>query len=322
MKGRTGQASKLLHPILDSYMDSAVGLVGCSSRGLDRYACEFDVLVVTPDKLPPASLKFGDVYVDATFVTDTEVLKPTTPEHSLALAHMKPVRDTSLVLSTGAATSSALVGESAKKASRARLASALKALGRSEASLAKGEVIDADYWLLSASYELAYALLLSRESLPAPSHLLAQLRGGTVNVAKGFEGVSVGAGLDAGGRAGCGARLEGVEVLHDMLRETAGPGPDSAWSKVRSEIMAAKADELIARIELAECYSYLGQEVVEGIRAVQRLRPNRTLTDLTAGEDRLLGERLVRQLGLARGRGAIGRGVEMLKKQVAALSKA
>lgn len=321
MKGRTGQASTLLRPILDSYMDAAVGIVGCSSRGLDRYSCEFDILVVTPERLPPASLRFGDVYVDAVFVTDSDVLKPGSPEHSLALAYLKPVRDSALVLSTAAAASSAMVEESAKKAERTRLASSLKTLGRAEASLAKDELVDADFWLLAASYEFAYALLLSKESPPSPSHLLAQLRESAPGFTQGFEGVSIGAGLEAGGRAGCGARLEGVGVLHDLLRETAKSGADAGWSKVRSEAMAAKARELMTRIELAECYSYLGQEVVDGVLAVQRLRPNRTLTALTTGEDRLLGERLMRQLGLAREKGAVKTGVEILKKQVAALSK-
>lgn len=321
MKGRTGQASTLLHPILDSYMDAAVGVVGCSSRGIDRYSCEFDIVVVTADRLPPTSLKYGDVYVDATFVTDKDVLKPASPEHSLSLAYLKPVRDASLLLSTAAAASAAVLEESASKASRTRLATSLKALGRAEASLAKEELVDADFWLLDAAYEFAYALLYSRESLPSPSHLLAQLRASAAGLPQGFEGVSMGAGLEAAGRAGCGARLEGVGVLHDLLRETSGASADSGWSDVKSEIMAAKARELMTRIELAECYSYLGQELVEGILAVQRIRPNRTLTDLTAGTDRLLGERVVRQLGLAREKGPVQTGIEILKKQVASLSK-
>lgn len=322
MKGKTGQASTLLRPLLDSYLDAAVGIVGCSAGGYDRYSCEFDVVVVAEEKMPPASFKFGDVYVDATFVTNKEVLKPTAPEHVLALAGTKPVRDTSLVLSTASATSSAMLSESAEKAAMSRLGGALKTLGRSEAALGNEQVIDADFWLLAATYEFARALLLTGETLPSPSHILSQLRESAGPV-QGFEAVSTGAGLEAAGRAGCGARLEGTGVLHDLLREGAKSGSaETEWSKVRSEIMAAKASELVTRAELAESYSFLGQEVVDAITALQGLNPNRSLTSLTTGEDRLLGERLVRQLGLVREKETLKKGVEMLKKQVAALAKA
>lgn len=321
MKGKTGQASTILRPLLDSHLDSAVAIVGCSASGIDRYSCEFDVLIVTEDRAPSASLKFGDVYVDATFITDEDVLKPDTPEHALALAGAKPVRDTSLILSTGSATTSAMLSESAEKASRGKLASALKTLGRAEAALAKEELIDADFWLLSASYDFAHALLFTKETLPSPSHLLSQLRENAGGVVRGFEAVSAGAGLEAAARAGCGARLEGVGVLHDLLREGKPETLGAEWSKVRTEVMAAKANELVTRIELAECYSFLGQEAVEGVAALQRLNPGKTLAALTTGEERLLGERLVRQLGLARERGAVSSGLELLKKQVAALAK-
>lgn len=321
MKGKLGTAPLLLRPILDTYMDSAVAVVGCTSRGIARYSCEFDVLVVGSEKRQQTSLRIGDDFIDLLFATEKEVLKPLSPEHALALAWAKPVRDSSLILSTSSAASSATLSESASKSSRTRLASSLKSLGRAEVALAKKNNVDADFWLLASAYEFGYAWLLSKEVPPSPSHLLAQLRSAK-GAPRSFEGVSIGAGLEAAGRAGCGARLEGLGVLHDLLREGSGGGsPDSRRQPVRTQILAAKAGELITRVELAECYSFLGQELVDGVLELLRLHPKKTLTTLTSGKDRLLGERLVRQLGLARTEGAIRSGLEVLKAQVGALAK-
>jgi GAF domain-containing protein len=322
LKVKPGPAAMTLRPIMDTYMDSAVAVIGCNSRGIGRYACELDVLVVTAERRPSTSLRIGDVFVDLRFVSEKEALKPTNPEHAMSMATAKPVRDSSLVLSTSSAANFAIMADSARKASGIRLASALKISGRAESALAKGALIDADLWLLAASYEFGYALLLSKETLPSPSHLLAQLREGSRGNPRGFEGMSIGAGLESAGRAGCGARLEGVTVLHDVLREGTGEAlAESEWPKERTEIMAAKADELVTRAELAECYSFLGQELVDGMTTLLRLHPKRTLVSLTEGNNRLLGERLVRQLGLARSEAAVRSGLETLKQQVSLLAR-
>ena len=322
MKSRVGPAATVLRPILDTYMDSAVALVGCNSRDIGRYSCEMDVVVVTGDRRPPTSLRIGDVFVDLSFVSEKEALKPANPEHAMSMATAKPIRDSALVLSTSSAANFAVLSESARKASGIRLASALKTLGRAESAVAKKTLIDADFWLLAASYEFGYAMLLSREVLPSPSHLLAQLRQGPNGNPRGFEGLSMGAGLEAAGRAGCGARLEAVTVLHDLLREGSQEATtDSEWSKARSEIVAAKAQELVTRMELAECYSFLGQVLVDDMVTLFRRHPKRTLASLTEGRDRLLGERIVRQLGLVRGEKVVQSTMEVLKQQVSTLAR-
>ncbi len=322
MKGKPGPAATALRPIIDTYRNSALALVGCVSRGIERYSCEYDVLVVTEERLPPTSVRLGDVYADLTFVSEAEVLKPRSHEHAFSLAFAKPVRDTTLVISTSLAANAAVVSESARKASRARLSSSLKILGRAAEALSRKSTLDADFWLLAGSYEFAYAWLLSKEVLPSPSHLLSQLRAASKGAAGAFEGFSAGAGLGVAGRAGCGARLEGVTVLHDILREGAeGDLGISAWPAPRSEILSRKAKELITRIELAECYCFLGQELVEAVLALMKAKDRRSLSSLAEGKDRLLGERLIRQLGLARDEKQTLDGLEAMKDQVSGLAK-
>jgi hypothetical protein len=303
-------------------MGSAVALVGCGSRGLARYSCEFDVLVVTSEKRPRTSVKMGDAYADVFFATENEVLRPPDPEVAVAVAAAKPIRDSALLLSTGTAACLATFSESAKAASHNRLASALKTTVRAEEHLSKGALIDADLWLLAASYEFAYALLLSKEVVPSPSHLLQQLRGVSRGASKGFEGFTRGAGLEAATRAACGARFDALAVLHDLLREGSGSvGAETEWPEARTDILRAKTEELIARVELAECYSFLGQELVDDLLAIQRGHPRKSVGSLVGGEGGLLGERLVRQLGLSRGEQSIRAGLEGLRRQVVLLTK-
>ena len=77
----------------------------------------------------------------------------------------------------------------------------------------------------------------------------------------------------------------------------------------------------MTRAELAECYSFLGQELVDDLLAVQRVHPKRTIGSLASGGNKLLGDRLVKQLGLSRGEKSIRAGLEVLRGQVALLTK-
>ncbi|HEV2225952.1 MAG TPA: hypothetical protein VGR56_04005, partial [Nitrososphaerales archaeon] len=193
-------------------------------------------------------------------------------------------------------------------------------LGRVDEALAKRAVRDADFWLLAATYEFGYAWLFSKEVLPSPSHLLSQMREASRGSPAHFEAFSAGVGLEAASRAGCGARLEGVSILHDILRGRS-QGAQQIWPLGRTEVLAAKANELISTAELAECYSFLGQEVVDDVLALMKGPPRRSFSEITSGRDRLLGERLVRQLGLARHEPAVRAGFGKLRRQISTLAK-
>ena len=320
VSAKTGPAATLLGPVLDIYLDSAIAIIGCRSRGAERNSCEYDILVVSDEKLPPKSVKIGTVFMDLIFATEKEILNPANPEHVLTLAAAKPVRDTSLVLSTSTAANSAVLAESARKASGVRLASAVKILGRVDDAFAKKAARDAEFWLLAATYEFGYAWLFSKEILPSPSHLLSQMREASTGTPAYFEAFSSGVGLESAGRAGCGARLEGVTILHDILRGRS-QGAQQVWPPARSEVLAAKANALISNAELAECYSFLGQELVDDVLVLMKGPPRKTFANMTSGSDRLLGERLVRQLGLARHDATVREGFERVKKQVSSLAK-
>lgn len=338
MKENSGPATQLLRPILDTYRNSAFAIVGCHADGIGRPSCELDVVVVINEKRRNSTVRIGDVYLDLMFAPEREVLRPTNPEHSVSLARAKTVRDTTLVLSTSIASNLAILTSSARSSSNRRLAAALKSLSRASDALSKGSHLDADYWLLMASYDYAYSYIFSKETSPSPSHLLNQLKERSRGASRTFESFSKGAGLETASRANCQSRLDAVGVLYDVLsgdherrdRKGRGAGGDGAtkqvWSTVRLSCVELKTKDLAERVEHAECYSYLGTEMLNALRELTTLEggtSRRVLGPeaLAAGKDRLLGERLLRDMGFARDRDAIKEGIGLLRAQVSGLAR-
>jgi hypothetical protein len=312
------------------YMGSAVAVTGCHAEGLQRNSCELDVLVVGPEKRQSTTARISGVYMDLAFIDEKEALKPSSPELAASLAHVKPIRDTTMVISTSTAAAGAIYSESCRKASSGRLAAAVKLLGRSTESLAKGNLREADFWLLVASYHYAYAWLYADEVLPAPSHLLWQLKEHSKDNTAYLGAFSRGAALGKSSRLACSARLEALSVLYDVVssKQSVTPRNRPSLLPARLEVVKAKANELLGTVELAECYSYLGQEVAGGMLALLGLTgtgkvPSRSagLGPIFEGEGRLLSDRLLKDLGLIRGKAAIEAGCQALKDPVTSLAK-
>lgn len=323
--------AQILRPVLDMYMGSAVAVTGCHAEGLQRASCELDVLIVGPEKRQPTSARIGGYYMDLTFLDEKEALQPRSPELAAALAHLKQIRDTTMVVSTSTAAAGAVFSESCRKAGSGRLAAALKLLGRSTESLSSGNVRGADFWLLVASYHYAYAWLYAQEVLPAPSHLLRQLKEHGLGDSGFLAAFSRGAALGRSTRQGCASRLEAISVLYDSVRsnQRVPPRGRPALLPVRLEVVRAKAIELVGTVDLAECYSYLGQEVAGAMLALLGLTGHETaerkqsvaVGRIFEGENRMLSDLLLKELGLARGKAAIEAACQELNEQVTSLAK-
>ncbi len=330
MRQESVAPAHVLRKILDQYRNTAVALIGCHSLGLERPSCEFDVVIVTDERQPPASLKLKDYFVDLLFLNERELLKPRNPEAALALARVRAIRDSALIMSTSSATNTAVFEVNARKSAQGRLASAVKALGRADEALGKGATQDADYWLLRASYDYGYAWLYTRQGVPAPSHLLHQLRKESRGSSRNFEAFSKGTGLERASRAANGARLEGIGVLHDVLRSRrqGSVGARAMWSEPRFSVISRKAEYLTAAMDHVECQSFLGLETLVALRTLSIIVAGRVasseptvLTRLSEGNDRVVGERLLSDLGLTRSQKTVETGLRAVKEQVSALAR-
>jgi len=270
--------------------------------------------------------------MDLIFIDEKRALKPTDPESAASMAQVQPVRDSSLLISTSSSAAVAVFSDSCKRSTRTRLGSALKSLGRSDDALSKDSTKEADFWLLAASYDYAHALLYSREVVPSRSHLIGQLRSLPKGTSSSFEAFSLAAGIEKSSRSSCASRLEGVAVLQDVLRGNQDPGKSgrASWTEARFDIVGAKAQELSTRMEHAESYSFLGQEVVQGIVEVasapsvpepDRFAKAADVGHVFSGGRQLLGDRLLKELGLNRGAASIKDSLAVLRDQVSVLAK-
>lgn len=331
MKDKREPIAHLLRPVLDTYRSSAVALVGCHSQGLERESCELDLVVVAEESLPPTTVRVGGVFVDLSFQSEKNTLKPAGPEQAVSMALARPIRDTSLVLSTGISSSAATARDSARRSSRARLAAALKALGRADQALAENSTVDADYWLHLASFDFGYAWLFSEEVLPAPSHLLDQLKQQSKGSSKLFEAFSGGTGLNRANRSSCAIMLEAILVLHDVLRGSneGRRRRGSGWSSLHSELVKAKATELSQATELPECYCYLGQEAMASLAGITQRQGNEprrrgdratVISKLSAERKGLLSSRLIAELGMNRSRENLEEVLGLVRGQVSRLA--
>jgi len=331
----TGEAlpTQVLHPVLDTYLNSAVGITGCHSYGIARGCCEFDVVVVSNETAPSSSMRNGDAFIDLYFMSEKEVLGPSDPEVAVSLASIKPVRDNSLIFSTSSAAAKAVIHENLKKSAEGRLAKSLKSLGRADAALTRGSAVDADYWLMSSAYEYAFAWLYSAEATPAPSHLLEQLKAHSRESPGSYEAVSRAVGLEKASRASCAERLEALSVVADAIGTSkAGENEDLGSTSARTafEVVKAKSAYLSNSIMHVDCYSFLGLEVCGYLPLVSLVRSgppsaeedlSQIVSSVSEGDKRVIGERLVRGLGLTRDREAIVGGIEGLRTEISGLAK-
>ena len=331
MKQEVGPVANVVRPILDQYRNAPIALMGCHSMGIERPSCELDILVVTEDKLRPVSVALGSQLVDITFEKERQVLDPTSAESAVGFAHARAIRDGSLVISTSSATHLAVLEVNCRKNAQSKLASAVKALGRADEALGRKSAHDADYWLLRASYDYAFALLYSKSIQPCPSHLLQQLKQPQTSTAKSFEAISKGTGLERASRVSCAARLEAISLIQDALRsrKPSESPSEPEWSVPRFEILKRKADFLAAAADHAEAYSFLG---IETLVALNSLLPVETgdraaggealpISAMADGKERMIGESLVLGLGIARQAKGIESGLRSLKEQVSGLAR-
>ncbi len=320
-------------PLLKTFTSSGVAIVGCHSANISRPSCEYDLLIIGKEVLAYRTMKIGETYIDVLFRDDDELTKAD-PEFLVSLSTLVPLRDTSFIL--GGAKTSAKSGFQAncKGAASKRLTSALKSLGRASEALDRDAVPDADFWLLCAGYDFSFATLYSRGIIPAPSHILDQMKHLPRSPTR-FRDWGDAVGLSFASRASCENRLEGLSVVYDFMRSVE---PDSEMLRVLAryrsadsiELVREKATFLLGSMQSVDSFAYLGVETVRTLLELTEYRshdlkaepePSKTIEFLTSGKDRLIAQDVIRLLGLVRPKEWVARAADKLRDSVSQMAK-
>jgi hypothetical protein len=325
----------LIRPILDTYRANQVGLIGCRALGTARPPCEYDVIVVSPERRAPISMRVGATYFDVLFKTESEVLNPSEPEFSLALASLVPIKDASLLLASASSTAVAVRHQVGTACAEARLGEALKALGRAEDALNEGRLSDADFWLTSSALDYSYAALYASSGAPSPSHLLRQMKELSKHGAVKFAEWSSGLGLEYASKENSLKKLDALSVILDVVR-SAGPGMNS-YEGLHTlnfpeafEIISEKVNFLVNSRQSVDAYAFLCYGTVQGMTALLKLEsaksgkePDapRIVSGLTSGDSKILSEKVAVDAGFSRSDRVLRRNVEGLRIAVSSLAK-
>ena len=325
---------KTITPALRTFPTNEIAIVGCHATNLARPSCEYDLLVISRDPIPEKVVGVEGSYAKLIFRNEFQVREPG-PELAIALASAVPLRDNSLLLAAAVSDCRRNFSANCATLMESHLASSLKAVSRVDELLAADEVREADFWLLSAAYEFAFAELLSCEVVPAPSHLLMQMKGLPARRGGSFRAWADASGLELASRASCENRLESLSIIYDVLK-TSAPSIEVLPETGRYQdaeafvVVKLKADELIRAMQSVDCYSFLGWEAVRSVADLYSLHASRlsmpkdyisTIRDLTVGKDRLISEEVLKSLGLVRPAEMLRTAANELKSSVGALAK-
>ena len=318
--------------VLKTYPSNEVAILGCHAARISRHSCEYDLLVASRDATPPKYSRVGDSYAEIFFRSEKELRDPD-PEFGASLARATVLRDNALLLASSMANSKRRFKQNCAKAAETHLAAALKALGRVD-EMVESHPPDADFWLVSAAVDLAVSEVFSSQQLPAPSHLLTQMKGLSKRKSASFKEWSEASGLGLASRTSCENRLEAIAILHDVLKTTSMDTKMALkFGRYRSDdavaIVRQKAGELLASRDTVECFSFLGVEAVRTVLDLHAVhchslgkKPDyaNVTSELASGPDRLISQELLRGLGLTRHPGLVKPGANALRAAVSSLA--
>lgn len=326
-------AAQSILPLLKTFASSDIAIIGCHAAHLSRECCEYDLLVIGRETLPYRTLRIGETHVDVVFREASE-LEKADPQFLAGLSCLVSVRDGSLILVSTQTTAKRNFQTNCKNAATARLASALKSLGRVQEETDGGAIADADLWLLSAGYDFSCATLLAQGVVPAPSHLFDQMKA-LPAAHSHFMEWSEAVGLSLSSRATCDNRLEGLSILYDLMRTVElDPKALDILSRYRSpesmDVLRTKAMFQVESMQSVGCFAYLGLEAVQALTSLMDYRcqalskePDylKTIEFLTEGNDRIIAQEVIRILGLVRTKEMIEAATNSLSQCVTDMAK-
>ena len=161
--------------IVRRYPSSSIAAVGCNTSGCAYSVCEIDLLV-TATASPPIRIALGSEILDIHFIGENPSMAdlPLIIRASMSLSHI--IADPTMMFSSYRTNAKENYELYLHQYSREEAREAITQICRSEDAQQADNPDSADFWIFSAVYHLSDSLTLRANTIPSPSHMLAQLR--------------------------------------------------------------------------------------------------------------------------------------------------
>jgi hypothetical protein len=251
----SGDSSIMADFLKSEFPDLAIGLIGCHSSGEAYPECEHDYLVISEgEKRFERRIVNGQI-VDILFLNEDVFLNTSENQVALALTDLKIITDPQWSLKHQESRIKSETPQRLLRFARRTIFESLSDLGRHQDSFNANKLVEADFWLKSASYNLAAAIIASNGIVPRRSHLLAEFRRASKDAGNLFRVWSKTQSLDMATDVAVMRRL-------DALREILGPSKESKYTYQLAE---ARSKHLIKSHAVVDAYCNLGAELIRTI---------------------------------------------------------
>lgn len=309
--------SRILTPIIDTYKDKPIALVGCHAQGIGRECCEFDLMIVGEED-KPKKLSFGDRFFEIFFLEEKRIFEPEGPENSLMLASMIILRDTTFSLSTSYSYNKALITQNSKKAAERWLSLSLNCTAKSQEAIEEQKLGDADFWLSLSGYYFGLALLYLKQKLPSPSHMVEQLKSISERGSDIFTSFATSVSLRDANKQNCYKRLQFINLIVDTFQNNQ---QLSNLVEDNLDVLNRKAEYLILNKQSVECFSYLGLKCCKYILKLSEKEGQDRFPLSSLYRSNLISKDVISGLFGKRKKEEISEPGELLKKQIHVIAK-
>ncbi len=237
------------------FPNSALSLIGCRSAGEAYPCCEHDYLIISEGEKRFERRIINGQIVDLLFLDEQTLQNAFEDELALALTDLNIIADPRWRIKHQESRINAEAPQRLQRFARQTIFKSLGDLGRHQDSLNVGNLFEADFWLKSSGYNLAMALIASKETVPRRSHLLAEFRRASEDGGDLFSAWSKIQSLDMATDVSVMRRL-------DALREILERSNATNYSYKLAE---ARSKHLIESHAVVDAYCNLGAELTRTI---------------------------------------------------------
>ncbi|MAM42128.1 MAG: hypothetical protein CMO13_02140 [Thaumarchaeota archaeon] len=231
-------------------------IIGCKSSNSSCKYCEYNIITIGTNRQSKIIIddKIGFVNID--YISYKELIN-SNKNYSYKLLNCKVLEDDILGISKYIIDLQKNKNKIIKNQIHSTLINLTSEIQKSSKAINKSLFLDADYWIMSASYKLINLIILLNGKVVYPSHLLEQLKNSQINY--NIDNCYSLLNLEMSTKSATKRRLEVINKLYlsfsDLLKI------DSEHLNLQMELLEKKIEYLTNNQMIANAYCLIGNEI-------------------------------------------------------------